>query len=400
VTTTRKQDPIKKITTSGGEVRYRFVIDMGKRADGGRDQRCFTFAKLTDARAARAKIISDRKAGTLIRPTKITVGELIDQWLNSRRNDLKPGTFRNYTDSLSLAKAGIGKIQVRDLTRAHVEKLVNDLRKSGRRVGNVQHQGLGPRSTNLMLTLLRAVLDRATQEDLVARNVAKMVKPAKVPQRKPTFWSYEQAHQFLEIMAADRLHAAWRLALFGLRRGELLGLRWSDMDLEAKTITICHTRTLVATEVQEGTTKTEQSNRTLQLDDGLVAALRALKTQQARERLEAGEAYASSCGLCGGSHVVVNELGEPYRPDAFSDRFLRFAQTAGLPRIRLHDLRTTAITLMGQAGVPIVEIQKLVGHSNPAITLRVYTKSQPEIQRRGVDVYAEGLSRGAIVRFS
>lgn len=121
MTTTRKQDPIKKITTSGGEVRYRFVIDMGKRADGGRDQRCFTFAKLTDARAARAKIISDRKAGTLIRPTKITVGELIDQWLNSRRNDLKPGTFRNYTDSLSLAKAGIGKIQVRDLTRAHVE---------------------------------------------------------------------------------------------------------------------------------------------------------------------------------------------------------------------------------------------------------------------------------------
>jgi integrase len=74
--------------------------------------------------------------------------------------------------------------------------------------------------------------------------------------------------------------------------------------------------------------------------------------------------------------------------------FQWFAKVAGLPQIRLHDLRTTAITLMGQAGVPIVEITKLVGHSTPAITLRAYTKSQPEIQRRGVDAYTEGLSRG------
>jgi integrase len=92
-----------------------------------------------------------------------------------------------------------------------------------------------------MLTLLGAVLDRAIQEDLIARNVVKMIKPAKVPQRKPTFWSIEQAHHFLEVMATDRLHAAWGLALLGLRRGELLGLRWTDVDLEAKTIAICHT---------------------------------------------------------------------------------------------------------------------------------------------------------------
>jgi integrase len=107
----RKQDPIKKITTSTGEVRDRFVIDVGRRPDGGRDQRCFTFAKLTDARAARAKIIADRKAGTLIRPTKITVAELIEQWLQSRRQELKDSTLRCYTDSLELAKKRIGRIR-------------------------------------------------------------------------------------------------------------------------------------------------------------------------------------------------------------------------------------------------------------------------------------------------
>ena len=114
-------------------------------------------------------------------------------------------------------------------------------RGPGCTVQNHLRSGPRPRTTNLMLTLLGAVLDRAIQEDLIARNVVKMIKPAKVPQRKPTFWSIEQAHHFLEIMATDRLHAAWGLALLGLRRGELLGLRWTDVDLEAKTIAICHT---------------------------------------------------------------------------------------------------------------------------------------------------------------
>jgi integrase len=89
----------------------------------------------------------------------------------------------------------------------------------------------------------------------------------------------------------------------------------------------------------------------------------------------------------------------PYRPEWFSDQFQRLAKDAGLPRIRLHDLRTTTITLMGQAGVPIVEIKELVGHATAAFTLSVYTHSQPDVQRQGVETYTEGLSLGKRVKF-
>ena len=92
---TRKQDPIKKITTAAGEIRYRFIIDMGKRPDGRRDQRCFTYTTLTEARAERAKIIADRSRGTLVVPTKVTVREAIQTWLDGKRN-IRPSTLRNY----------------------------------------------------------------------------------------------------------------------------------------------------------------------------------------------------------------------------------------------------------------------------------------------------------------
>ena len=102
----------------------------------------------------------------------------------------------------------------------------------------------------------------------------------------------------------------------------------------------------MAGEVLEGEPKTERSKRTLPLDDGLVAALRSLKTRQARERLGAGPAYSGGCGGCGGAHVVVDELGRPYRPEWYSDRFGRIARAAGLPAIRLHDARHTPGTLI------------------------------------------------------
>jgi integrase len=115
-------------------------------------------------------------------------------------------------------------------------------------------------------------------------------------------WTAEQSAAFLEAVAADGLSAAFMLSLYGLRRGEVLGLRWSDVDLDAKTLTIRKTRVLVAgAGVVEGEPKTERGRRTLPLDDSLAASLRSLKARQARDRLAAGEAYTAACAGCGGS---------------------------------------------------------------------------------------------------
>ena len=111
MTTTRNTDPIRKITTRNGETRYRFIVDVGNRLDGKRDQRCFTYRTMKEARAERSKIISDRSRGTLVKRTKITLGKAIDDWLDGRRN-LRPSAQRSYRDSLELAKVRLGHVKI------------------------------------------------------------------------------------------------------------------------------------------------------------------------------------------------------------------------------------------------------------------------------------------------
>jgi integrase len=314
MSTTRNTDPIRKITTKAGETRYRFIVDVGKRPDGKRDQRCFTFRTMKEARAERAKIISDRSRGTLVKRTKISVAEAIQAWLDGRRN-LRPSTQRNYADSLKLISKPLGHVQLQDLTKAHLDDLVTELLDHGRRVGNVQRQGLSPRSINLALTLLSGVLDDAVRQGILSRNVAKMVERVRQGKAEMKTWTESQAAAFLEAAGKDRLSAAWQLSLYGLRRGEVLGLRWDDIDLDAKALTIRKARVeITGAGVVEGDPKTDRGRRTLPLDDALTAALRSLKARQARERLEAGEAYSPGCGDCGGAHVVVDELGTHIGP--------------------------------------------------------------------------------------
>jgi integrase len=389
--TARKQDPIKKITTKAGETRYRFIIDMGKRPDGKRDQRCYTFRTMKEARAERAKIISDRSRGVLVKRTKTTVAEAIKTWLDGRRN-LRPSTQRNYADSLRLVSDQLGNIQLQNLTKAHLDDLVTGLLAHGRRVGNLQRTGLSPRSVNLALTLLGSVLDDAMKQGTLSRNVAKLVERPSQSKHDMNTWTEGQAAAFLEAVTDHRLSVAWQLSLYGLRRGEVLGLRWSDVDLDAKTITIRWARLeITGVGIAEGEPKTERGKRTLPLDDALVGALRSLKTRQTRERLEHGEAYSSGCEACGGAHVVVNELGEPYRPEFYSDQFRNLATAAGLPIIRLHDARHTCGTLMHLRGVPTAVISKWLGHASASFTMATYVHSQNDALVAAGAMYATAI---------
>jgi hypothetical protein len=253
--------------------------------------------------------------GTLVKPTKITLAEAIDNWLAGRRN-LRPTTLRSYTDCLRTAKEQLGHVPLQNLTKAHLDGLVTYLQESGRRVGNVQRKGLGPRCINVTLTLLGSVQEDAVRQGTLSRNVAKIVERPSQARHEMQTWTAEQAATFLEAVASDRLGATFMLSLYGLRRGEVLGLRWSDVDLDAKTITIRITRVLVVgSGVVEGEPKTERGRRTLPLDDGLAVALRSLRARQARDRLAAGKAYTAACEDCRGEHLVVDELGKPYRPE-------------------------------------------------------------------------------------
>lgn len=381
----RARDPIKRVELGDGRVRYRFVIDVGTKPDGKRDQRTFTYDSKKEAIAERAKIIAAKAAGTYVRPAKVTVAQLVEAWLKGKRN-LGKGTRRTYTDALQRAVDRIGHMEAQKVTKAHIDDMVSYLLSAGRRVGNVRSTALSPRSVNITLARLSAVFEDAVAQGIIGRNVVRLAeRPDEVAKEMQT-WTAESAAAFLRHVADDRLSAAWQLSLYGLRRGEVLGLCWSAVDLVAKKITVRWERVVVGDEIVEKEPKTPRSRRTLPLDDDLVIALTALQLRQREEREEAGEAYAKPCTevdpktgeVCSGDHVVVDELGLPYHPQSYSDRFTTTRRQAGLPAIRLHDTRHTCGTLMHLRGVPVAVISAWLGHAKASFTMNTYVHSQDE----------------------
>lgn len=365
----RKRDPIQKVELASGKVRWRFTIDVGRTPDGKRQQKRYTYDTLREAKAERARILADRAKGTYIRPTALTVAEYLATWLAGKRN-LRPGTRRAYSDCLKPVAERLGSVELQRLTKADLDRLVDWMLTSGRRVGNVKRKGLSARTVNLTLGYLTQALDSAERQGLLARNVARLVERPTHRAKPTATWTAEQAAAFLAHVAEDRLHAAFLLTMYGLRRGEVLGLRWEHIDLDAATVTIAATRVCVAGQVIDEAPKSARSNRTLPMDTALVAALRKLRATQAAERLAAGAAYQRH-GL-----VVVNELGQPYRPEWYGDTFARLARSAGLPAIRLHDARHTTGTLMHLRGVPVAVISAWLGHASAAFTMKTYVHSQ------------------------
>ena len=195
-------------------------------------------------------------------------------------------------------------------------------------------------------------------------------------------WSQAELRRFLAGAGADRLAACWRMTLYGLRRGEVAGLRWDAVDLDAGTITIGLARVLVYGRVVVKAPKSDRGYRTLPLDPDLVAALRVLRKQQAAERLAAGQAYA-------GARVCRRRRARRARstPSGYTDEFGRIATAAGLPRIRLHDARHTMNSLLAAAGVPDHVRAAWCGHT-VAVNVSTYTHARPEDLVAARDVLA------------
>ena len=206
----------------------------------------------------------------------------------------------------------------------------------------------------------------AVAEGKIARNPARLVRPPKHVQHERQPWSAAEVKTFLAPASADRLHAAWRLSLYGLRRGEVLGLRWADIDLPGQSLTASQSRVLVEYQVRIEEPKSRNGYRTLPLDDALIDALKVLRKRQAQESAAAGPAYTGS------ENVATNVLGEPVHPEWYSDEFGRLLKRAGLRRITLHDSRHTTLTLMEHAGVPISVITRWAGHYDSSFTQRTY----------------------------
>jgi integrase len=382
-------EPIRKIVLKDGTVRYRLVVDVGHDGTGRRRQITRTYDKQKEARAELSRIRHQQAEGNYVRPSAVTVSQYLDEYLVGAVRDRRASTRSNYSYAFKPVRERLGERRLQSITKADVEQLVDWMLTSGRKRAGKPGTGLGARSVRLTLGRLRAAFEMAVEEGRLARNVVKLVKPPEYTSGTRDTWSQAEVRRFLAAAANDRLNAAWRLTLYGLRRGEVLGLRWCDVDLKARTLTVSQSRIVVDYKVYVEPPKSRNGQRTLPLDDALVAALTALRKRLAAESEQAASAYEGALPALdwyssGDKYVVVDEVGTPVHPEWYSDEFGRLLTRVGLPEIRLHDSRHTTLSLMEKARVPISVISKWAGHYDAAFTMRTYVHASDEDLKAGV----------------
>ena len=353
-------------------VRYQLTVDTGM-VGGKRKQLRRRYRTETEARAARAEIQGQVTSGTYVQPSTLTVEQACADWLRSRHK-IRPTTAAGYEYVLQPVRSELGALPVQDLTRRHIDDLIVKLR-SGKlvRPGGRARKAWSARSCNYMLGALSQVLDQLVAEGRLTRNVGSLVD--RVPGRANKFETFtpDQVRTVLSGIANDRNRHAWHLALAGLRRGEIAGQRWADVDLEKRTLRIGATRVDVGGRAfDQDEPKTANAGRVLPIPDALLAELAAAKNRQASEKLALGEAYSDR------GYVVCNEAGEPYHPSTLSRLWQAAIRDLSVPQIRLHDARHTCATLMHLQGVPIALVAAWLGHADVSFTLRTYVHAQPE----------------------
>jgi integrase len=372
---------IRKVTLKDGTTRYRFKLDVGRDpVTGKRRQTELTFDTKREATAEYARIRHEVGRGTFVQPTKLLVGEFLDEWLASATRDVEKATAANYRDAIRPVRERLGDRALQSLTEADVERLVDWMLTEGRRRGGRPGSGLSPRSVQLTLGRFRNALELAVRRGLVVRNVAHYVTIPRAARRaaaevatKRQPWTVDEVQAFLAGIRGVRLAAMVMLSLIGLRPAEVCGLRWSDVDLEAGILRAGeNTRTLVDGEIEEKGAKSEKGKRGLPLPDSVLIALKAFKAKQAAEKLEAGDAYQVT------GYVLVDELGAPVRPDWFRRRTHELMAQVGVRKVRLYDARHACLTYLAASGVPDVVVSAWAGHADLSLTKRVYV--HPDVE--------------------
>jgi integrase len=364
---------IKTVTLKSGEKRYEFTHDAGRHpVTGRRRQTTRRFKTLKEAKAELARTGHEVQTGTFTPRWDGTVDEVLNNWLASACFERAAATKASYHGIVRIPRERLGQRKARSITRQDIEKLRGWTLAEGRKCGGKRGTPLSARSAALMLSTLNAAFTQAERDGLIARNPCRYVKLPRQEKAQRVTLSEDEMSRLLKTADADRLAACWRLTLLGMRRSEVLYLKWSGVSFADKTITIAGARVLVSgTGVIEKDTKSARGTRVLPVDDDTVAALRALRQRQREERLAAGEAYTDT------GHVAADELGQPVHPERYSDEFTQLCADAGVPKIRLHDARHTANSLMAAAGIPDHIRASWCGHT-VAVNVATYTHARPE----------------------
>jgi integrase len=365
-----------RVDRNGKEsVRWYVVVDLGFGDDGRRRQKWHGgFGTRREAEAARAKLVNEINTGSYVIPGRTTLEEWVQaSWLPMTEPRVKPSTFFSYRRNLELHVLPVlGGKRLQQLTPPMLTSLYGQLAQSCE-----ERRGLSAKTISYIHATLHKVLSDAVDSGLLGRNIAASAKPPRPSKRAAggvSAWDPEELAEFLQAVSGTRLGPVWRLsAMTGMRRGEVLGLRWRDIDFDRARLSVRQAVVAVGYGVIHSTPKSHDA-RVIDLDAATVAQLKAHRQRQDEERAEWGNDYQDQ------DLVVAKENGEPIHPHTFSQSFERLLEKHNLRRIRLHDLRHTHATLALKAGIPVKVISERLGHESPAFTLKQYAHVIPGMQ--------------------
>ena len=365
------------------------VFDAPPDGSGKRKRRWLSgFTTRKAAEAALSDALASLQRGAYTEPTKETVATFMRRWLQSAKASVRPATWATYE---TLAEKHIirelGGVLLQQLSVPQLNTFYADLLDHGRRDGK---GGLSPRTVHHDHAVIHCALDAAVRWQLLARNVADQADPPRGAKKPMRVWSSEEVGAFLAHVGADRLYGTYVLALTtGLRRSELLGLAWRDLDLDGARLQVRQTMISVNFKAQLSEPKTDAGRRAVDLDPGTVGILRSHRARQLEERIALGLGRPAPDDF-----VFAAPTGEPLHPALFSDAFERHVKASGLPLIPFHSVRHTSATLALAAGVHPKIVQERLGHSSISVTLDLYSHSVPGMQAEAAVKIAAGVFGG------
>jgi integrase len=380
---------IKKIVGKRG-VSYRTTVDVGTDpATGKRKQKVLTAKTKQELEVLVAQTLADVSRSVYFEPGKMTTGGYLDYWLkNYAKLNVEATTFEKYEAIINAhIKPAMGAIPVTKLTPAHVQAFItNQLENGNTRNG----KGLSPTSVRINFRVLSESLSCAVEWEIIPRNVCNSVTSPRKTKTEVEALTAEQVDIIMTALAGTYLQKPSQIAIFtAMREGEILGLQRDDVNLEEGYLIVNHgLKQLKGSKIVLGTPKTPTSKRRIELEPECIAVIKARYREIAAEKLAMGPAYLD------GGYVFAKPDGTPYKVKSWSDTWIKAVLNKTGIKATFHQLRHTAATLMLEAGVPLHEVSRMLGHSSVAITGDIYGHRTPSGRKEASRKLAEALAAG------
>jgi len=351
--------------------RWAAALDLGWDETGRRRRKATYHKTKRKAEEALAEMLTDLRRGEVVDTTTMTVREYMAEWLEHVRPPVVAERTWLYYEQINRVHITpeLGRIKLAQLSPVHIQRLYKSRLEMGR----------SPRTVRHINEVLRNALGQAVRWQLIPQNPAERVKPPQVVKlsMKRQFLTFEEAQAWLRSIQGHPLETLFLAAIFtGMRKSELLGLPWANVDLERGEVTVAQTVWIRKGGQIEFHWPKDKEARTIPLPPAVVAKLRAHRAQQAWKRRMAGDAW-TDYGL-----VWTRDDGKPLRQEYAYRQLQRSLDAAGLKRIRFHDLRHSAATLLLALGVPLKDVSEWLGHAGIEITADLYGHVLPDAHRQ------------------